>query len=286
METQTSVTRPEVREPYNRVPHQSQDPSVDARLETPIVLKPARRRRSADLQSRKGSESPGIEVRSRKPWKASGKDVRSNYRLFMQFGFVIALSALIALAEAPIQYEAEFEVPIIAQEIVQLEEIQQTKQKQEAPPPRRPPVPIEVPNDEVIEDEALELDAALDLDEMILDLGPPDVPVPEEAEEEVENEIFVVVEEMPSIIGGTARLYELVEYPVMATKAGLEGTVVVGMVIQPDGVPSELFIMKSVHEILDAAALEAIRQVRFTPGRQRGRAVHVRMAIPIRFKLR
>ncbi len=216
MDTHTSVTRPEVHEPNNRVPRQSGTASsVDASLESSNIPGPERKGRYVELRARPQNANRK-EVHARKPWKASGKDVRTNYRLYMQFGFVIALSMLIALTEAPIQYAAEFEVPVIEQEIVQLEEIQQTKQKQEAPPPRRPPVPIEVPNDEVIEDESLNLDAALDLDEVILDLAPPDLPVPEEAEEDVESEIFVVVEEMPSIIGGTARLYELVEYPVMA----------------------------------------------------------------------
>ncbi len=183
------------------------------------------------------------------------------------------------------QMESDFKTEVLQQEVVQLEEIVQTEQQAKAPPPPRPTVPIEVPNDEVIDDELLDLDVMLDLEEELVNLETPDLPDPIAEEEEDEGEVFMVVEEMPSIIGGREKLYEHVEYPKMAREAGLEGTVVVKLVIEPDGTPSGVTVLKSVHSILDEAAVEAIKQIRFTPGKQRGRAVRVQMAIPIRFRL-
>ena len=239
-----------------------------------------------DSKSARTSNVSEAPVRSRVPFKAPGYDVKAHYRLTLQIGLVLALAVVIALFRIPMRIDETFEVPLQAQEIVQLEEIQQTKQEVTAPLPPRPAVPIEVPNDEVIVDEELDLDVTLDLDEAIVDLTPPAPPEPEEKQEEVEAEIFVAVEEMPEIIGGTASLYALVKYPPMAQHAGLEGTVVVGLVVEPSGVPGEITVMKSVHPMLDEAAVEAVKQLRFKPGRQRGRPVRVRMAIPIRFELR
>ena len=226
-----------------------------------------------------------VAPKRRMPYKAVGANLKLQYRVTLQLGAILALGMAVALFRMPLQVDMTFEVPMLEQEVVQLEEIQQTKQEIKAPAPPRPPVPIEVPNDQVLTDEELDLDVTLDFDEELVDLGPPELPVPEEEETQTEREIFVVVEQMPEMIGGIARLYELVEYPEIAQKANLEGTVVVTFVIEPDGVPSEITVLKSIHKILDEAAVEGVKQLRFTPGMQRGKAVPVRMAIPIRFRL-
>jgi len=222
---------------------------------------------------------------SRVPYKSAGKSLRTQYKVTLQVGFMLSLLVMVTLFRIPLQVESKFENEVVQQEVVHLEEIVQTEQKFKAPPPPRPIVPIEVPNDEILEEEEFELDVALDLDEMIEELEPPSLPDMSVEPEVDETEIFMVVEEMPQMIGGQAALYEKVEYPAMAREARLEGTVVVGIVISKEGVPQDLQILKSIHPILDDAAKEAIEQIRFTPGKQRGKAVKVKMAIPIRFKL-
>lgn len=222
---------------------------------------------------------------SRLPYKVNGKSLRAQYGFTLQVGMMLSLLVLLVLFKMPLQMKTSFENEVVMQEVVQLEEIIQTEQKIKAPPPPRPIVPIEVPNDEVLEEEEFELDVALDLDEMIEDLSPPLLPDLEAEPEAEEGEVFMVVEEMPSMIGGREKLYEYVKYPTMAREANLEGMVVVGIVIDQDGLPTDLQILKSVHPILDEAAMEAISKVTFTPGKQRGKPVRVKMAIPIRFKL-
>ena len=222
---------------------------------------------------------------SRLPYKINGKSLRAQYGFTLQIGIVLSLLVLLALFTMPLQMKTSFENEIVMQEVVQLEEIVQTKQKFKAPPPPRPIVPIEVPNDEILEEEEFELDVALDLDEMIEDLSPPPLPDLETEPELDEGEVFMVVEEMPSMIGGREKLYEFVTYPVMAREANLEGMVVVGIVIEKDGSPTNIEVLKSVHPILDEAAMKAVSKVLFNPGKQRGKPVRVKMAIPIRFKL-
>lgn len=220
--------------------------------------------------------------------KVTGKDWRLNYRMSVEIGFALSLFLLVALVRAPLTQSTDaFEITLAKQEVVTIEEIQQTKQPEKAPPPPRPPVPVEVADDTVIDDDELELDATLDIGEVTTFLPPPP-PEPEE-EEETEDElaeIFVVVEEMPEIIGGPGMIYEHLEYPPIARQAQMEGLVIVGLVIEKDGTGSNFSVVKSAGKVLDDAALDAVKKLRYKPGKQRGRAVRVKLAIPIRFVLR
>jgi len=222
----------------------------------------------------------------RRPRKADGKDVKEAYRMTLMAGLILSLGVMTVLMRADFRISEEaIDYELAQQEIVQMEEIKQTTQEMKAPPPPRPPVPVEVPNDVIFEDIELDLDVTLDLDAEILDIPPPP-PTPVVEEEEEEPEIFVVVEQMPAIIGGTERIYELLDYPEIARQAGMEGMVVVQVVIRPDGTPSDPVIARSAGDVLDLAAREAVMQLTFTPGKQRGKAVSVRLAIPIRFRLK
>lgn len=227
-------------------------------------------------------------VHSILPHKAAGLDLHAGYRLHILGTIIVALILVIGLFRAPLFPSDEgFEVNFTQQETVQLEEIVQTEQLLKPPPPPRPPVPVEVPNDAILEEDDFNLDATLDIEEAlsVLPSPPPLPPVETEAPAEDEQEVFVAVEQMPEIIGGVARLYELVEYPDMARRAGIEGLVVVGMVVEPDGSGSSWVIIKSAGPILDEAALAAVKRLTFRPGRQRSRAVRVKFNIPIRFRL-
>ena len=145
------------------------------------------------------------------------------------------------------------------------------------------PVPVEVPNETALEDVDLELDAFLDLNIAVTDIPPP---APARVEEDDEEEIFVVVEEMPVIKGGLQQLYKYIEYPSLARKAGLEGTVVIKLVVTPEGKPSQPEVLKSVHQVLDAAAIAGIMKLEFEPARQRSREVPVWISIPVVFELK
>jgi protein TonB len=202
------------------------------------------------------------------------------YRIGVQASLAAALLIVAVLFNTNFRPEAKFMVAVDEPEVSVMEEIEQTEQIEKPPPPPRPPVPVEVPNDEILEEEALALDAEIDFDEP-LDLPPP----PPAASEEAEPEIFVIVEEMPEMIGGIESLYETLEYPEVARLAGIEGNVVVQLLIDENGVPSNPVILRSAGQILNDAAKDALLKQRFTPGRQRGKAVRVQMAFPVRFKL-
>ena len=202
----------------------------------------------------------------------------------MQMSMAMALLLMIGATTLDIRPGSGFDISVTEQETVDLQEITQTVQQQLPPPPPRPSVPIVVPDDEELEETTLDLDATLDLADAISALPPPP-PVVAVAEEEDEPEIFVIVEEMPEIIGGTASLAKSVQYPSIARQAGIEGTVVVKVVVTASGNPESPEVLKSPSEVLDKAAIEAVMKQKFKPGKQRGRAVPTYMAIPVRFRL-
>ena len=211
---------------------------------------------------------------------------RGRYAIHFQAAFAVALLLVISAFQLRIYPNEAEPITQVRQELVTMEEIVQTRQLVKPPPPPRPPVPVEVPNDEIIEDDELDLDASLDITEPLAALPPPPPPAEEEEEEpDPTDEIFVVVEQMPEMIGGWEALLADLEYPKLAQQAGLEGMVVVKVLIDETGKPSRPEVVKSVHEVLDKAAIEAVLKQRFEPGRQRNRAVRVEMAIPVRFQL-
>ncbi len=207
---------------------------------------------------------------------------RNRYAYHFQAGLAVAILLIIGAFSIDIKPQEAKPITVVAQEVIAMQEIIQTRQKLKPPPPPRPPVPVEVPDDVLLEDDDLPLGDPLDL---VMLTPPPPLP-DKDPEEDMEDEPFAIVEEMPDIIGGQAALYASLEYPAVAQRAGIEGLVVVEVIVGTDGKPSDPKVMRSVHEILDQTAVEAVMEQRFTPGRQRNKPVRVRMAIPIKFKLK
>src|SRR5690625_4608854 len=218
--------------------------------------------------------------------KTDSADLRSRYPLYIQIGMIVALILLITAFRLDLRTESNFEIVEQEQEIVQIEEIQQTQQIEQPPPPPRPPVPIEVPNDEILEDDFLDLDATLDLEAPIAAAPPPPPPSAAEEAEEEEPEIFVIVEEMPELIGGLAAIQGNIRYPEIARKAGVEGRVFVPFVVDEQGNVVYPVVTRGLGAGLDEEAIRAVSQAKFSPGKQRGQPVPVRMSLPITFRLR
>jgi periplasmic protein TonB len=95
-------------------------------------------------------------------------------------------------------------------------------------------------------------------------------------------QIYATVEHPPVPI---SRI--LPEYPGAARSQGVEGEVVLRAIVDQRGtVEPDVVVVQSV-PLLDRAAVEALRQWRFEPGRDGGnRAVRVVIEVPLRFRLR
>lgn len=205
-------------------------------------------------------------------------NLRKYYTVFLELGLVVVLVIFIAAMKIDFRSAPENTDLTEEQEVVEMEEIQRTKQQEKPPPPPRPQVPVEVPNDEIIEDQNINLDAEINLDEP-LDMPPP----PDEKEKE--EDFFVVVENMPELIGGMKKLQGCVNYPEMARKAGIEGQVVVQFVVNKKGNVEDPRVIRGIGGGADKEALRCVKQAEFKPGRQRGKPVRVQYSLPVIFRL-
>jgi protein TonB len=74
------------------------------------------------------------------------------------------------------------------------------------------------------------------------------------------------------------------QYPAIARSAGVSGVVVLEAMIREDGSVSDVKVLRSV-PLLDAPAVEAVRQWRFTPTLLNGAPVQVIMTVTVSFTL-
>jgi protein TonB len=140
----------------------------------------------------------------------------------------------------------------------------------EAPPP--PKVIEAAADDEVTEDVEI-ADTFLDLDQA-LSAGMQTFSMGEEGGG------FVVSQEKPIIIQWIKP-----EYPEMARLSQLQGTVIVKVLVGPDGNVMDAQVVKSVNSALDRAAIDAARRTKWKPGKQRNIPVKAWMALPYNFTL-
>ena len=103
--------------------------------------------------------------------------------------------------------------------------------------------------------------------------------------QEGDSLVYMAVEEMPQPIGGLSALASQIKIPDTASEAGVEGKVFVDIVVDEQGDVADARVLRGLGAGLDEEALRVVRQAKFTPGRQNGKAVKVRMTLPILFKL-
>ena len=99
------------------------------------------------------------------------------------------------------------------------------------------------------------------------------------------EDFFVVVEEMPQLIGGLQSLATQIRYPEMARRAGIEGRVFIQFIVNEEGEVEHPRVIRGIGGGADEEALRVVSLAEFTPGMQRGRPVRVQYALPIYFRL-
>lgn len=106
--------------------------------------------------------------------------------------------------------------------------------------------------------------------------------------QQVQREIFTVVEEMPQFPGGNPALFRYlkknIKYPRKAKKEKTEGQAVVKFIVEPDGTVSSPSILSKVGDGCEEELLRVVRKMpRWNPGRQNGAFVAVYYTLPVSF---
>jgi len=160
----------------------------------------------------------------------------------------------------------------VEQVIIENIDIPQTQQIDNTPPPARPSIPVPSDDEDIADDLTLD---ELDFDDFSnLDAPPPPPSGP--------KVVFIPYDDPP-----VAMTPIRPKYPEIAQEAGIEGVVVVQAFIDEKGRVKETLILKGVPNTgLDEAAMQAIRETRFRPAKQRERSVGVWISIPVNFRLK
>ena len=76
------------------------------------------------------------------------------------------------------------------------------------------------------------------------------------------------------------------EYPLKARRMGVEGNVMVQLIVDKNGQPQTCSVLSAAPEgYFEAAALEAAARMRFIPGKIQGQPVNTMIVLPFTFRL-
>ncbi len=144
-----------------------------------------------------------------------------------------------------------------------------------------PPKPLKPPTLTQTDNGIDNTNATQDIDTVAFTSEWEDDNIPLPSDNSDENAVsFMSVEIQPQLVKRV-----IPEYPELARRAGLEGTVYLKAVIDTTGHVRSVAIMRSDNEIFNQAAIEAVKQFIFKPAIQNGRKVTVWISIPVKFVL-
>ena len=235
-------------------------------------------------------------------------------------GLLTALSmTILAFSWTTYDYERRYEQPVFDENFDMEITIDRTIQKKSPPPPPLPEMlipeivePEEIVTEvEFIEPEIIEAELPVAtsgpvVEKVVAPVAPPRQELPPAKEPKVET-IHTVVEEMPRFPGceemtdKEARrscaqknmlnyIYQEINYPTVARENGVEGMVVVRFYVDEDGSIKAPEIIKEIGGGCGKEAMRVVKKMndlpeRWSPGRQRGKAVKVYFNLPVKYKL-
>lgn len=251
-----------------------------------------------------------LEVRNKYP----EADVFRLSPTFFNLGLALSVGITV-LALGWTQYEKTVDVSSYMDTLEEEIEVEPPRTAEPPPPPPPPPPPViqEVPNETVLEDQPdfqnQEIDEPVPEPPKAVENkpAPPPPPPPPPPAEDNDVEIFKVVEEMPRFPGceneATTEakkacadkkmlefIYKNIKYPAIARENGVEGTAVITFVVEKDGTVKDARIVRDIGAQCGQEALRVVNMmnesnIKWIPGKQRGRSVRVQFNLPVRFKL-
>ena len=222
--------------------------------------------------------------------KSKKADLENKKGIFLQIGLVVVLGIILAAFEWSSRPNMESTLGELADMDLEEEIIPITRQQEVKPPPPPPPPKVAdvlniVEDDVEIEDELIIEDAESDQNMEI------EIVEFEEEEEVAEEEVFFIVEDMPSFQGkGQEGFREWIaknlRYPEIAAENGISGKVYVQFAVNSKGQVVDAVVVRGVDPALDKEAVRVVTaSPKWSPGKQRGKAVKVQFTFPINFVL-
>lgn len=106
----------------------------------------------------------------------------------------------------------------------------------------------------------------------------------EQAQQVVQDGVYIVAEEQPQLIGGLGALHRRVRYPQVAYQSNVEGRVYVQFVVDERGRVQDPEVIRGLGAGCDEEAVRVISESRFEPGKVGGEPVKVRHTLFVEFR--
>ena len=212
--------------------------------------------------------------------------------VFLQVGLVVALS-LILIGFEWTKAPDDGDDTEMVREIQFEDEMMQITRREEPKPEPKPEQPKVAEVLDIVEDD-VEIEDDFDFDMEATDDTEYDFTsmLGDDDEEIEEEEVFYIVEDMPTFNGGDPatefRKYigQNLRYPEIAAENGISGRVIVQFAVNKVGQVVDAVVVRSVDPALDKEAIRVVMaSPKWAPGKQRGKPVKVLFTFPINFVL-
>lgn len=151
-------------------------------------------------------------------------------------------------------------------------------------------VPVPVPDEQVPQEQTLATQEELSqVAAPTIETGTGNVQVTQDIkieqdkdkDEDPSIDAFIPVEKLPEMVVSAKPVY-----PELATRANLEGTVYVKVLVDKEGKPKKAVVVKTDGEIFNQAAIDAVLKCVFSPAIQNNKPITVWVVIPFKFMLK
>lgn len=219
-------------------------------------------------------------------------DLENRRGLYLEIGLVVVMVA--ALVAFNVKSYDQEQVEVTQRTAIdEIEDLVIQTQPEELPPPPPPEAPEVTTELNIIEDDAESsneigiVNAEVTDNTQNIEITPV---VVEQEEEEDEQVIFQVVENDPEFPGGIEAMYKFlaqnIKYPQLARENNITGRVYVTFVVEKDGSVSGVKVLRDIGGGCGAEAVRVVKSMpKWTPGKQRGKAVRVQYNLPVNFNL-
>ncbi len=225
--------------------------------------------------------------------KSDKANLEKKRGMFIEIGLLISLGVVLFAFEVQSEPRTESFVEATVEAVVEVDQVPITRQDE--PPPPAPPAPpqvtdiLNIVSDDAVVETSISIDVEATAETVIEIVEFKEVAAVQEEEEEI---LFSLIEEAPLFNGLKAEegfrrfVSENMVYPAVAQENGVMGTVVVEFVINSRGELVDAKILRGVDPTLDNEALRVIKSSpKWTPGKQRDKAVRVKYTFPVVFRL-
>ncbi len=101
-----------------------------------------------------------------------------------------------------------------------------------------------------------------------------------------EDPYAAFAEVMPEPVGGLEAIIKRIVYPEIAKKAGLSGKLYLLIYVDEKGKVDDVKVIKGLGGGCDEAAIKAVKDSKFSPGKNSDVPVKVKLSLPITFKMK